>query len=494
MAPGDEGGGGVMHALIEQQLSDCYAAGVPADEATRRFIQAVNHAYLNADKEHARLAQALQESAVELTRRNTDLASQLEERQRAEQQLEGLLLLLGTTLDSSADGIVTLSQDGRIRRFNESFVQMWCIPDEILAFWRHDEVMAHILAQVAAPEEFLQTLCELIDHPETERSDILTCRDGRVFERRVRRQPLGVAGVGRVLSFRDISAQVRAEQEQKALLARLQEAQSQLLQSEKMAAIGQLAAGVAHEINNPIGFVSSNLSTMQGYVEGVFSLLAAYGEAEAYLVQQPQLLARLAQHKQEVDLEYLREDLASLLRESREGVARIRQIVQDLKDFSRPDQATWQWTDLHAGLDSTLNIVRNEVKYKAEVVREYGAMPPVECVAAQLNQVFMNLLINAAHAIEGQGEIRLRTGQADGQWVWVEIGDNGAGIAPEHLPHIFEPFFTTKAPGKGTGLGLSISHGIVRKHGGRIEVESEPGVGTRFRIWLPVNAAQNLAM
>ena len=191
--------------------------------------------------------------------------------------------------------------------------------------------------------------------------------------------------------------------------------------------------------------------------------------------------------RQETDWEYLKQDARDLLRESAEGIARVKQIVQDLKDFSHVDQAEWQFADLHKGIDSTLNIVRNEIRYNAEVVREYGAIPPVECVASQVNQVFMNMLINASHAIgdSGRGKITIRTG-AENNMAWVEFSDTGKGIAPENLKRIFDPFFTTKPVGKGTGLGLSLSFGIVEKHRGRIEVKSEAGSGATFRVWLPV--------
>jgi PAS domain S-box-containing protein len=258
----------------------------------------------------------------------------------------------------------------------------------------------------------------------------------------------------------------------------------QLQQSEKLASIGQLAAGVAHEINNPVGYISSNIGTLTRYLDDIFRLLDAYERVEVGLAESA-AVEELHALKQDMDLAYLRDDIRALIDESGEGVSRVKKIVQDLKDFSRQEEAVWQVVDLHKGLESTLNIVHNELKYKAEVVREYGELPQVECIPSQLNQVFMNLLVNAAHAIEQQGVITVRTG-AEQEWVWVEVEDTGKGIAPENLNRLFEPFFTTKPIGKGTGLGLSISYGIVQKHGGRIEVESEPGRGSRFRVWLPV--------
>ena len=279
------------------------------------------------------------------------------------------------------------------------------------------------------------------------------------------------------------------KQQQKTLIEKLKETQDQLLQSEKMASIGQLAAGVAHEINNPVGYIYSNIGTLRRYVADLFRVLEAYEQAETGLTD-PQALQAIQTLKQEVDLNYLKDDIQALVEESQEGVTRVKQIVQDLKDFSHVDEAEWQWADLHKGLDSTLNIVNNELKYKAEVVRDYAELPPIECIASQLNQVFMNLLVNAAHAIEDHGAITVRTGAQDADWVWVAIADTGRGIPPDNLKHIFDPFFTTKPVGTGTGLGLSLSYGIVQKHGGHIEVDSEPGRGTTFTIRLPVQQTE----
>lgn len=265
--------------------------------------------------------------------------------------------------------------------------------------------------------------------------------------------------------------------EMKALLDKIQSTQQQLLQSEKMAAIGQLAAGVAHEINNPIGFVNSNLGSLKSYTANLLRLIDAYESGQTQAI---------AAARQAADLEFLREDLPALLAESQEGLDRVTRIVQDLKDFSRVDQAEHQRADLNAAMNSTLNVVRNELKYKADVIVELGEIPEVDCVPAQLNQVFMNLLVNAAQAIPERGKIFVRSG-VEHDHVWFEIEDTGCGMPAETRQHIFEPFFTTKPVGKGTGLGLSISYDIiVKRHRGRLEVDSEPGKGSKFRIWLPI--------
>jgi two-component system, NtrC family, sensor kinase len=285
---------------------------------------------------------------------------------------------------------------------------------------------------------------------------------------------------------------LRKTEEQQELIKRLEEAHNQLLQSEKMAAIGQLAAGVAHEINNPMAYVSSNLRTLRSYVDALLAIVAAY-EAQEHALD-AHALACLRTLKQENDYDYLRTEVLGLLDESSDGALRVKQIVQDLKDFSHVGEQEWQWADVHKGLDSTLNIVNSEVKYVAEVTRCYGSLPPIECLASQLNQVFMNLMVNAAHAMNREGgRIVITTGLEDEDHVFVDIADNGCGIPPENLKRIFDPFFTTKAIGKGTGLGLSLSYGIVRKHGGRIEVSSEAGAGARFRVSLPVRQPQNSA-
>jgi len=273
-------------------------------------------------------------------------------------------------------------------------------------------------------------------------------------------------------------------EEQRVLIDKLAAARNQAMQAERLASIGQLAAGVAHEINNPVGFVLSNFKSLERYVADVFDVIAAYEAAEPLLPVGP-ALARLRQAKDAAELDFVRDDVRQLLIESCDGLDRVKRIVQDLKDFSRVGENGWQKADLVRGLESTLNVVRNELKYKAEIVRRYGAMPEVECIPSQLNQVFMNLLVNAAHAITGHGSITIVSGTA-GDEVWVAVSDTGSGMPPEVVGRIFDPFFTTKPVGQGTGLGLSLSYSIVRRHAGRIEVESRVGVGTTFRVWLPI--------
>ncbi len=264
----------------------------------------------------------------------------------------------------------------------------------------------------------------------------------------------------------------------------LQEMGSQLLQSEKLASIGQLAAGVAHEINNPIGFVNSNLHTLKQYVEALLCLLDKSAQTEKALPCE--MRDELIEARTEANLEFIRRDIPALIDESIEGTGRVRRIVQDLRDFSHPGESERHVTNLHDALESTLNVAWNEIKVKAEVVRDYADdLPKIECFSSQINQVFLYLLVNAAQSIKDKGQITLRTRKND-QWVSIAISDNGCGIPPEQCQKIFDPFFTTKPVGQGTGLGLSMAYGIIAKHGGRIEVESEVGRGSTFTVWLPI--------
>ncbi|MGW8391527.1 ATP-binding protein [Pseudoduganella sp. HUAS MS19] len=247
-----------------------------------------------------------------------------------------------------------------------------------------------------------------------------------------------------------------------------------LLQAQNMASIGQLAAGVAHEINNPVGFVTSNIGTLKSYAETLFELVEHSATAE---------------QRSQADFDFMKEDTAALLRESMDGLRRVRDIVQALKDFSEGGDSQWQQTDLHESLESTLQALANELRFKAKVDRHYGKLPLVRGLPGQLHQVFRNILLNAVQAIPGQGIIRIVT-SADREAVHVRIQDNGVGIAPENLGRIFDPFFTTKPVGSGTGLGLYLAYGIVNKHGGRINVISEPGKGSAFTVVLPLRPAE----
>lgn len=287
------------------------------------------------------------------------------------------------------------------------------------------------------------------------------------------------------------------EEEVERKTREIKETQVQLIQQEKMASIGQLAAGIAHEINNPMGFIYSNLNAMQDYSQSIAALIMSYREvienvdieaaSAEWQVPLSERIQKLQTLAQEIEIDFILEDIAALIAESKEGADRIKKIVIDLKDFSQPGESGLKLTDINKCLDSTLNIVQNEIKYKATVTKDYSELPQVMCHPQQMSQVFMNVLLNAAQAIEKNGEIAVHTATSDGG-VDVRICDTGAGISEAILPKIYDPFFTTKPVGSGTGLGLNVVYQIIKQHGGTISAESVVGQGTSFHIHLPLEA------
>ncbi len=272
----------------------------------------------------------------------------------------------------------------------------------------------------------------------------------------------------------------------------LEETRAHMVQSEKMASIGQLAAGVAHEINNPIGFIRSNLNTLEEYTEDLVELLKLYTEIDKPLKDGSfdcdKVLHGINAFKNEKDTDFTILDIKNLVEESKEGVNRVVSIVKSLKDFSHADVGGQKKCDLNQCIEDTIKVSWHEIKYKAEVIRELGELPPVICNHQQINQVLLNIIINASQAIEEKGQITIKT-FTDNEYAVVKITDNGTGMSEENVKKIFDPFFTTKPIGKGTGLGLSIAHGVIEKHRGSIEVQSKEGEGTTFTVKLPVKGA-----
>ena len=314
-------------------------------------------------------------------------------------------------------------------------------------------------------------------------------RDAAYLQLSASRQQLVIANADLQSALKEVmTAELALQQRNTELVAlnvKLADAQNQLLQSEKMASVGQLAAGVAHEINNPIGFVGSNLSSLKTYLHDIFRMLEGYEQLETSVPAGNPQLSKLATLKQSIQLPFLKEDTATLLGECSEGVARIAKIVQDLKDFSHVGQTDWQRVDLHEHIESSLNVVKHELRQRAGVIRQFGRLPPLECLPFDLNQLLLNLLVNAYQSIDGRGTITIRT-EHDGARVRVHITDSGRGIPPQDLGRIFEPFYTTRPVGSGAGLGLSVAYSIARHHGGSIEVASVLGKGSTFTVNLPI--------
>jgi signal transduction histidine kinase len=271
--------------------------------------------------------------------------------------------------------------------------------------------------------------------------------------------------------------------ELQATMDELRRAQSQLVHGEKMASIGRFVAGIAHELNNPVGFVLGNMHFLQTYTGALSRMLEAYRAYGDQLDATAQ--AGLEDLRAELDVDYILQDIPSLFEGCVEGIERSMSLVRDLRTFSRIDQSDLLEVDLHESTDSTLNLLRSRLG-QVRVERDYGRLPLIECLGGQMNHVLMNLIVNALDAMDEQGVLAIRTRELEGGRVRLEVEDSGCGIAPDVLDHIFEPFFTTKEVGKGTGLGLAITYGIVERHRGSIAVRSEVGRGTCFSIELPV--------
>jgi len=408
------------------------------------------------------------------------------ERVKAEQELHDSEKRYRSLIETMKDGLATQDEDGNLIFVNKSLCQMLeYSKDELIgkpAIELYDEVNRDIFNN-----KMLKRKTGISQSYEIE----FTCSDGRKIPTIVSGQPiLDVDGQykGSFAVITDISELKHAEEDKKKI-------ETQLLQSEKMASVGQLAAGVAHEINNPTGFVSSNLRSLSEYTKDISELTGEYRKLIAELQKtmpknedlQPisKQVKRINTLEAKVDIDFIMNDISELIKESREGTDRIKTIVADLKNYAHPGEDKPQFTDINNNLDSTLNMVWNELKYKAKVIKDYGNLPEVKCYPQQLNQIFANLLVNAAQAIEEQGEIFISTIPDDG-FVKISIKDTGLGIPEENLSKVFDPFFTTKEVGKGTGLGLNVAYNIIQKHKGSINVESKADKGTTFTIRIPV--------
>ncbi|MDR3410441.1 MAG: PAS domain S-box protein [Formivibrio sp.] len=416
-------------------------------------------------------------------------------RKQAEQALQDSLRFARQLIEAIPSPVFCKDRDGRYLGCNEAFERYIGKP-------RHEFIGKSVydLSPKELADRYFAADKALFDEPGTQIYETVTewadgTRHSVIVHKATFTRADGQIG-GLVGVILDITERKRLESEMAAhieqlssLNRQLEEAQTQLLQAEKMSAVGQLAAGVAHEINNPVGFVNSNLGTLREYLTDLLQLIDAYENVIAACPPDHPAVRQACELKNRIDFQFISEDAPKLLQESRDGLDRVKRIVADLKDFSRVGESDWQTTDVHQCLDSTLNVVASELKYKATIIKAYGELPDIRCMSFQLNQVFMNLLVNAAHAIQDKGTITLRTGRTDDA-VWIEVEDTGEGIPPENLKRIFEPFFTTKPIGKGTGLGLSVSYGIIQKHHGHIEAHSIPGKGSTFRIVLPIDPRQ----
>ncbi|MCM0083041.1 PAS domain S-box protein [Geomonas sp. Red32] len=418
----------------------------------------VNLRDITAVKENER---QLKKSRAELLVKHEQLAAVFRNIETVKREWE-------LTIDCIKDIVVLLDSRGRVKRCNLATATFF-------GFSVHQvtgRVWTDLLRDKDFPEPAPEEQSREVYHEMTGRWFLYTSYPYPNDDPRV--------DIGAVVTVHDTTQRKRAAVELEKAYSDLKETHAFLLQQEKMASLGQLAAGIAHEINNPTGFIISNLGTMKKYGERLVQYLGLLQEEAGSPPPAP-----LAEQRKLLKIDRIIEDLPSLVAETMEGADRMKKIVQDMKGFSRSDSGTPVVSDLRECLESTINIVWNELKYKARLTRKYGDIPPVTCYPQQLNQVFMNLLVNAAHAIEKDGEIVVATRQ-EGDFIYIAISDTGCGIPEENLTRIFEPFFTTKEAGKGTGLGLSISYAIVQKHGGDLWAESTVGSGTTFHLRLPL--------
>lgn len=481
------------------------------------------------------LEQKIQERTRQIELKNLVLRDEINKREIIEDELRGIFettkksqQLLSSIINASPDWIFVKDTRANFILVNHSFANHFDLsPDEVVGKSIEDlqlittkKTESRVKTSDIIQDEDQQVLLgNGIHNP----SDMVTDANGITYILDTQKLPLldetgrivGILGVSRDVTERHF-AQEALEQSESALrqkadelaitLQQLQQTQSQIIQSEKMSSLGQMVAGVAHEINNPVNFIFGNINHARDYIQDLIGLL------ELYRAEYPEPSEEIQAEIEEIELDYLMDDIPKLLSSMTVGAERIREIVKSLRVFSRVDESDMKKADIHAGIDSTLMILQHRLKEKKDkkaiaIQRNYGELPLVQCYPGQLNQVFMNILSNALDALEEQekdaelqqnfenlSEITITTepiGMVDQkpEAIAIHISDNGTGMPEETRRKLFEPFFTTKDVGKGTGLGLSISHSIITdKHGGKLTCESEPGKGAKFTIQIPVQA------
>jgi PAS domain S-box-containing protein len=472
MLTGYPGSAGVSHGLhreIEWMISKPWS-----DDSLKETLRQLVHAKRSASPAKF-VSDPLHTIAKSVARKIAPPRPARSPARRAEEDFRELNLIL----ENVFEGISRLDRQGRFLSINKAF-------GDLLGYGP-EELLGHDWREAIHPDDRIRASAAHARMTDSGKAEIEARglrKDGSPLPIQlllIRALDQEGAAVGHFGFMKDVSARKQAEQERDQM-------SSQLLQGQKLQAIGQLAAGIAHEINNPVGFILSNLTTLLEYSRGLSRLLrAALSLAEQAGAGKDCLLelAEFNRIRREIDAEFIAGDLEPALEQSRQGAERIRDIVKNLKEFTHADVGDVKAVDLASCLEGALRLCWNEIKYKATVQKDYAGIPPVRGVPLRLEQVFMNLFVNAAQAIEKKGEIRISI-RREGEQAVVRVRDTGCGIPPENLKRLFEPFFTTKPVGKGTGLGLHVAYKIIQAHQGRIDVASEPGTGTEFTVRLPL--------
>ncbi|MGE3818919.1 MAG: ATP-binding protein [Isosphaeraceae bacterium] len=434
------------------------------------------------------------------------LQTELNERRRIEAALRGAEGFYHSLVESLPASILRKDVEGRFTFGNHNFYDTLDIqrPEQLEGKTDFDFYPSELAEKYRADDRRVMesnSVLEVVEENMTPHGERRYVQVIKTPLRDVQGNVIGVQGIfwdvtGRKraeeqLLYQNVKLQEMAESERDAHAA-LKQAQSQLVQSEKLASLGLIVAGVAHEINNPVAFVSNNVVVLGRYVGEMRDLITLYEEAERLIAEGlPDLAERIAEFRERVDMSYTLENIQGLIQRSRDGLQRIQQIVSHLRLFAHLDEGDVNEADLNEGIESTAAIILGEArKRQVRIEKRLDALPPVTCHAARINQVVLNLMTNAIDACEAGGVVTLST-RREGEKVVLEVSDTGRGIDPAVRGKIFDPFFTTKPIGQGTGLGLSISYGIVKDHGGTISVESELGRGSTFSVTLPIKPVKN---
>lgn len=466
---------------------------IPSENKIKEFsakIHALEELLEVSEQSFLNGASKLEEANARLKGLNDNLILEIHEREKAEEASRKGERFLSSVFSAIQDGISVLDPNMHIVRVNE-IMGKWFPQNKPLVGKKCYEAY-HLKSQPCETCPVQRTFDT--GKPARDVIPLAGFKENTISWLEIFSFPIVDEITGETISvvefMRDITDRKLADEKLSAAYNELKHMHLQLLQSEKMASIGQLAAGVAHEINNPTGYMLSNLSSLKKYSERLSEFIGIQSEAlekmSAYKEDGTEaIFKKVTEQRKAKKIDHIMSDIGHLIDESIEGGIRVKQIVQNLKSFSHLDETEYKLADINTGIENTLSVIWNELKYKSTVTRDYGDIPLTMCNLGQLNQVFMNLLINAAHAIETQGQITIKT-RCDNNTIIISISDTGSGIPQEIIDKIFEPFFTTKDVGKGTGLGLSLSYDIVKKHNGQITVESASGKGTTFTVRIPV--------